>query len=232
MIQFKLCPGALRLYKKKHSGHRLWVKVTPLVKEGREEGAGPWQEESLDMVEVRSAGPATWPVLETAAMTEDQCHRRVQEQYGIEYKNSANTFLIFEAQLLNPATVVSLTHYHSWSPPLPIKILPTLTHVQAFLVDIYARGPGVQEEEEPEHVGMCYIYPDSFKQSRGRLRQPITSLKFQPIGQLTVDYLVVHPTPGLEMDFSISYRNYWNPHWKGLDVGHRGLGNSYTPGLQ
>ena len=90
----------------------------------------------------------------------------------------------------------------------------------------------MQEEEEPEHVGMCYIYPDSFKQSRGRLRQPITSLKFQPIGQLTVDYLVVHPTPGLEMDFSISYRNYWNPHWKGLDVGHRGLGNSYTPGLQ
>ena len=47
-----------------------------------------------------------------------------------------------------------------------------------------------------------------------------------------VGYLVTQPTPGLEMDFSSSYRNYWSDDWKGLDVGHRGLGNSYTKGHQ
>ena len=84
----------------------------------------------------------------------------------------------------------------------------------------------------------------------GKLQTPITSMKFQPIGKLTgrvpdiswlhyiyimsisVDYLMINPTPQLEMDFSLSYRNYWADAWKGLDVGHRGLGNSYTKGHQ
>ena len=34
-------------------------------------------------------------------------------------------------------------------------------------------------------------------------------LRFQPIGKLTVDYLVTHPSPGVEMDFSESLRNHW-----------------------
>ena len=37
----------------------------------------------------------------------------------------------------------------------------------------------------------------------------IFSLRFQPIGKLTVDYLVTHPSPGVEMDFSESLRNHW-----------------------
>ena len=28
--------------------------------------------------------------------------------------------------------------------------------------------------------------------------------------------------------FNVSFRNYWSEDWNGLDVGHRGLGNSYT----
>ena len=120
---------------------------------------------------------------------------------------------------------------------------------QAFLVDIYARGPGTSDNDIPDHIGMCYIYPDDLKQTMGKRQIPITSMKFQPIGKLTgcllyssvfinkcyaclVDYLMIHPIPQLEMDFSLSYRNYWADDWKGLDVGHRGLGNSYTKGHQ
>ena len=104
--------------------------------------------------------------------------------------------------------------------------------IQAFLVDIYARGPLTSENDVPDHIGMCYIYPDNFKQTRGKLKTPITSMKFQPIGKLTVDFLIANSTPQIDMDFSLSYRNYWADAWKGLDVGHRGLGNSYTKGHQ
>ena len=88
---------------------------------------------------------------------------------------------------------------------------------------------------EPAHIGMCYVYPDNLRQTCGTLNYPITNMKFQPIGKITskncltvpvcqcasvpgyvhdylsiVGYLVTHPTPGLEMDFSSSCRNYWS----------------------
>jgi len=228
MIQFKLCPGALRLYKKKHSGHRLWVKVTPLVKEWQHQDSQEVSEDSVDIQDVRSRS-GVWPIVEAAAMSEKYCQRRIQEQFGIEFLDEENSFVIFEAQLLNSSSV-------------------------AFLIDIYSLAPGESELDfQPTHAGMCYVYPDNLKLTIGTLNYPITSMKFQPIGKITIEYLVTQSTPGLEMDFSSSYRNYWsgiegnhdddedvdnsnNPKqlsddWKGLDVGHRGLGNSYTKGL-
>ena len=56
-----------------------------------------------------------------------------------------------------------------------------------FLVDIYSRPRG-EGSDEAEHIGMCYIYPDSIKQTRGSTSVPITSMKFQPIGTLTSKY--------------------------------------------
>ena len=31
-----------------------------------------------------------------------------------------------------------------------------------------------------------------------------------------------------QCDFAVTFAKHWQPHWKGLDVGHRGLGNSFT----
>merc|ERR1719289_306829 len=56
----------------------------------------------------------------------------------------------------------------------------------------------------------------------------MTSMKHQPIGKLQLDYLVTRPVEGLTCDFSASKRTIWNKEWRALDVGHRGLGNSYT----
>ena len=56
---------------------------------------------------------------------------------------------------------------------------------QAFLVDIYARSPSTSDNDVPDHIGMCYIYPDNLKQTMGKLQTPITSMKFQPMGKLT-----------------------------------------------
>jgi len=206
VIQFKLSGGGMTIYKKKYSEHRLWVKLTPLVKEwGHSQDQELSQaDDSIDMQDVRNRS-GSWPIVEAAAMTEADCHRRVQDQFGIEYKKTEDSFVMFETQLLNPSAV-------------------------AFLVDIFARSPNTTDSDVPDHIGMCYIYPDNLKQTIGKLQTPITSMKFQPIGKLTVDYLMINPTPQLEMDFALSYRNYWADAWKGLDVGHRGLGNSYTKG--
>lgn len=206
LIQFKLCPGGVTLYKRKHQrpGTRFWVKLTPLVKESSWNPEAEMAEESLDIQDVRSR-LGGWPIVEAASLTEASCHRRLQPQHGLEYGTDDQTFLCFEAQILN-------------------------LNSTAFLVDIYSRPEAQSEQEVPDHVGMCYIYPDNLRATIGSLSCPITSMRFQPIGKLTVDYLVTHPSPGVEMDFSESLRNHWSDDWKGLDVGHRGLGNSYTRG--
>merc|ERR1719186_7843 len=157
----------------------------------------------MDLHQLRNDGKKGWPIVEVAGLTGDHCQRRRQSQFGMDYKNSENSFLLFEAQVIIPNTV-------------------------AFLVDIYGRRDEAREGEIPDHLGICYIYPDNLKHTSGKLQTPIISMKHQPIGKLHADYLLVHPMKEAECDFSLSYRKYWNERWNGLDVGHRGLGNSYT----
>lgn len=202
MVQFKIHGGGIDLWRKKEADCRVFAKVTSLA---RREGEG---EESLDLADLRDwAGKNCWPLVETAALTEEGCTRKVQQKYGVEYTKDEDSFIQFEIQLLNPSA-------------------------SSFLVDIFTKPDNSLDDDstEAKHVGMCFIYPENFKQTFGRLQVPITSLKFQPIGSLTVDYLVIRPLQEVEMDFSVTYRNYWDKEWSGLDVGHRGLGNSYTLG--
>ena len=58
----------------------------------------------------------------------------------------------------------------------------------------------------------------------------VSSSKFEAIGEIELDYLVVHPIwkEGVSCDFAVTFAKHWKPHWKGIDVGHRGLGNSFT----
>ena len=70
LIQFKLCPGALSLYKKKHAGHRLWVKLTPLVKEWQHQDTAELLEDSVDIQDVRSRS-GVWPIVEAAVRQSD-----------------------------------------------------------------------------------------------------------------------------------------------------------------
>ena len=122
--------------------------------------------------------------------------------------------------------------------------------------------------------------PEHFKSTEGRVKKPIISKKFQPIGQFVIDYLVIRPimenpdgrkekasksettiniddnsTTKLECattlgaygsqvksnnnasssnnskskcNFKVTYAKHWKSNWKGIEVAHRGLGNSYT----
>ena len=119
-----------------------------------------------------------------------------------------------------------------------------------------------------EHIGCGYVMPEHFKSTNGRVKKPIISTKFQPIGQFVIDYLVIKAIQENEenppklpqfslnngdesktisnnttsvnksiiksnkkfanCNFKVTYAKHWKSHWKGLEVAHRGLGNSYT----
>ena len=168
--------------------------------------------------------PCNYDLLQS--LTEHGCTRRPQDQLGLEFcPDSEDTFLCWEVGVLEAALATT-----------------------AFLVDIFTSSG---EGEDVQHAGLCYIYPENLTHTVGTLSSPITSIRSKPIGKLTgvnlsetvkintnltvcvsVDYLITRPTPDLKQDFSLSLRNHWSEDWKGLDVGHRGLGNSYTTGHQ
>ncbi len=101
-------------------------------------------------------------------------------------------------------------------------------------MDVFARPQSTsqfqrQESEPAELIGSCYIMPKHFTSTSGHIKEAIiSSTKFEVIGEVSMDCLVVHPIKDSSCDFAMTLSKHWQPHWKGLDVGHRGLGNSYT----
>jgi glycerophosphocholine phosphodiesterase GPCPD1 len=103
---------------------------------------------------------------------------------------------------------------------------------QAFLIDVFARPQNAsqfQSHEPAELIGSCYMMPKHLFSTSGRIRETIiASSKFEAIGEVTMQFLVIHAMPEVKCDFAVTFAKHWKPHWKGLDVGHRGLGNSFT----
>ncbi len=49
------------------------------------------------------------------------------------------------------------------------------------MIDFYADN----NEDIPQHIGFCHILPSNFKDSVGSLSMPITSVRQEPLGQIT-----------------------------------------------
>ena len=52
-------------------------------------------------------------------MKEKLCQRKIQQQFGIEFCNEENSFVIFEAQLINSSSVVRFRK--NYLPHLAVK---------------------------------------------------------------------------------------------------------------
>jgi len=100
----------------------------------------------------------------------------------------------------------------------------------AFLFDVYGQR-GTDEASSrppPEHVGACYLLPTHFKSTQGHVQVPIlTTGRFQPVGQLEAFHLIVTPLD-VPSDLSVGFARHWKGRWSGLEVGHRGMGDSYS----
>lgn len=108
-------------------------------------------------------------------MNQTDCEFRPQQQFGQPL--GPGDYLIFQAQVLKPETVVR--YILAKTKKMMLKFLRT----QTFLVDFYAHNSS-QNGDPPEHMGFCYVLQNNMTQSQGAATVPITSPKHLPIGQL------------------------------------------------
>ncbi|XP_053236688.1 glycerophosphocholine phosphodiesterase GPCPD1 isoform X1 [Podarcis raffonei] len=89
----------------------------------------------------------------------------------------------------------------------------------------------IQGDALPGHVGSACLLSSTLAESGkscGILTLPIMSrLSRKTIGKVRVDYIIIKPIQGYSCDVKASYAKYWRDR-TGLDVGHRGAGNSTT----
>ncbi|CAB3361909.1 Hypothetical predicted protein [Cloeon dipterum] len=209
VIQLKLFgEEPIKMWKRRLLNKQVLVKVTPVTISA---GNAPDRlaktselslDESMDTLELsgNSSEKNVWPITELSVINEDDCIFQTQSQFGKVY--NPGDFFLYQIQVLFPENT-------------------------AYLIDFYARNQGSNEEDVPTHVGFCYILPSTLKNSEGQVIVPITGLRHQPIGQLTVEYLKVAPLPNAVCDMKEVFSRYWSHTWCGLDVGHRGAGNSF-----
>ncbi|XP_067001505.2 glycerophosphocholine phosphodiesterase GPCPD1 [Anabrus simplex] len=204
VIQLKLFNNPLQLWKRRYEGKRVYLKVTPvnLTQRSTSDSVLPFSESVEESVDTHDQNPSnnSWPLAEIAVLNEENRELHLQEQFGHVYNEEE--FILFHINVHHPESV-------------------------AYLVDFYICNPIDPPEEPPNHIGFSYILPSILKSSEGQAIVPITSNKHRPIGQLTVEYLVVQPIKDYNCNMSVSYARMWKQSWQGLDVGHRGLGDSF-----
>jgi len=205
-IQIKLFNHPIEMWKPKLQNRPIYVKLTPvnLTKASThsvQEVSPTALEETLSLETMDLADKqVTWPIVEIAVMNEAEREFHSQAQFGRVVKDS--DFILFQILMHNPETV-------------------------AYLMDFYAYGSQATEGEPPYHIGFSYILPSVLKGSEGQTVAPITSTRQRPIGQITVEYLVVKPVANVQCDMRTSMQREWKETWQGLDVGHRGAGSSF-----
>ncbi|XP_055897088.1 glycerophosphocholine phosphodiesterase GPCPD1-like isoform X2 [Biomphalaria glabrata] len=103
----------------------------------------------------------------------------------------------------------------------------TDTQQQGFQLDFCLSEPN----RAPKFIGSSHLLPFKQKESQHTRKFPIIGFNHKPIGEITVEYLIVKPCPGLVMTMDTTYQTHWK--WKkagdtSLDIGHRGMGASYS----
>ncbi|KAK2576031.1 hypothetical protein KPH14_007381 [Odynerus spinipes] len=205
VIQFKLFNNPIKLWKPKLQSRKVHIKMTPvnLVRHNSlelQQCANECIDDSLSMDTQDIVDQPAFSITEIAVMNDEEARFKYQEQFGRAYKE--DEFVNFNVAVRYPETT-------------------------AYLVDYYVYGSRTFPGEPPNHIGFSYILPSTLQASVGILTVPITSTKHRPIGQLTLEYVVIKSIPDYPWDMSISYAKHWEQKWSGLDVGHRGLGTSF-----
>ncbi|KAF6215207.1 hypothetical protein GE061_009959 [Apolygus lucorum] len=202
-IQLKLFNNNLQIWKSKLKNQRIFVKVTPInlarssISQDMPSADDGLSLETMDISD-KTEG---WPVVEVAVLNQRDQQFKLQDQFGKEFVEGE--FMVFQVLL-----------------PFPVSM--------AMMMDFYAYPKTSEKKDDPPyHAGFSYFLPNAMKNSEGQAVVPITSVRNRPIGEVTVEYLRVNPTPHYTCDMSYSLHRQWKESWRGLDVGHRGAGTSF-----
>lgn len=203
-IQLKLFNSNLNIWKTKLKGKPINVKVT-LVNLTRNNSAQQEISQADDCLSLETMDLTDkvdyWPITEVAVMNQRERQFKFQDQFGLAFNE--DEFIVFQILVLHPETI-------------------------GILLDFYMFSQNAKEEEPPYHVGFSYILPSAMKRSEGQVSVPITSVRHRPIGEVSLEYLIVKPTTNYTCDLKYSLHRQWKETWRGLDVGHRGAGGSFN----
>lgn len=197
LIQLKFYNNPIQIWKRRYADKKFRIKVTTIDLRRHDSESILDEESTEDITEIQTK---SWPIVEVAVMNESECEFTLQNQFGRVYL--PDEFMVFQAQILAMNTI-------------------------AYMVDFFLHEPSLGEQGIPEHIGFCYILPSVFQNTTGICIAPITGLNHHPIGQMTVEYVVIRPMKDYVCDLRVSYAKHWKHNRKTLEVGHRGSGSSF-----
>ncbi|XP_014281827.1 glycerophosphocholine phosphodiesterase GPCPD1 isoform X1 [Halyomorpha halys] len=202
-VQLKLFNSNLNIWKTKLKGKPMNIKIT-LVNLSRANSISQEVNQADECLSLETMDLSdkidNWPIIELAVLNQRERQFKFQEQFGRPFKD--DEFMVFQILVLHLET-------------------------NGILLDFYIPTENRREDEPPYHAGFSYILPSAMKYSEGQIVVPITSVRHRPIGEITLEYLVVKPTVNYTCDLSYSLHKQWKDTWHGLDVGHRGAGGSF-----
>ncbi|CAH1391360.1 unnamed protein product [Nezara viridula] len=202
-VQLKLFNSNLNIWKSKLKGKPMNIKIT-LINLSRANSISQEVNQADECLSLETMDLSdkidNWPVIEIAVLNQRERQFKLQEQFGRPFKD--DEFMVFQILVLHLET-------------------------NGILLDFYIPTENRREDEPPYHAGFSYILPSAMKYSEGQIVVPITSVRHRPIGEITLEYLVVKPTVHYTCDLSYSLHKQWKETWHGLDVGHRGAGGSF-----
>ncbi|CEF62588.1 Glycerophosphocholine phosphodiesterase GPCPD1 [Strongyloides ratti] len=106
----------------------------------------------------------------------------------------------------------------------------------AFRFDFFIKADNIVNaiQKNPTHPGYhrlatAICMPSSIIGTIGDVIVPILAPNQIPIGQITIDYLLINPINNTDQyqSMEFTYARYWKKR-KTVEIGHRGMGNSYT----
>ncbi|BFZ20393.1 hypothetical protein BsWGS_23432 [Bradybaena similaris] len=133
-------------------------------------------------------------------LSHDDCRPKLQGPAGMLYNK--DDYVVFRSQMPDPQQ-------------------------QGFQLDFFV----CEKNRAPQFVGSAHLLPFKIKESQNMRKIPIIGCNHKPIGEVMVEYLIAKPVPGLKFSMETSYQSHWK--WKemgekSLDIGHRGMGASYS----
>ncbi|RWS28839.1 glycerophosphocholine phosphodiesterase GPCPD1-like protein [Leptotrombidium deliense] len=201
VIELKVGENSLTIWKRKYKERIYSYRICCIDLQRRDSEVAIGFDENQDSTNIADNDSSdSLSAIEICVLNDKENQFTKQEQFGRVYKPSEYVMLrsnTFDRQKL------------------------------AFMVDFYLHDVYRSPLAIPEHIGFCYILPSNLPESWGTCTMPITGTKRQPIGQLSVEYLVIKPLNGLNNEVFMSNCNNGHLfHGVFLDVGHRGAGNA------
>ncbi|CAG9531972.1 unnamed protein product [Cercopithifilaria johnstoni] len=188
-----------KFYKKRYAERSHCIKVTPFDLRHREAGSID-EDDNEEGQDVVDPALPSYSVAHIAILSSDDPRYREQSQSGDRFKVGSDYF-IFRTR------------------SVAVEFL-------GFRIELFAydeeRGPSV------ERFAIAYALPSSFHGTFGVASEPLL-VNNRPVGQINVEYLFIRPllTSCSVQKMDISYAKHWKKR-QPLEVGHRGMGNSYT----